>query len=103
MDDKKKRMVKDKKENRIHCNQDKENCYIDIGDLIEITTKEDVNNIYKGEVMDFGLRIQNGTEYDGIHPCITLGILPKDKNGYSDLAMFWTENIVKIQVLRLGG
>lgn len=25
---------------------------IDIGDLVEITTKEDTNNIYKGEVMN---------------------------------------------------
>ena len=91
-------MVKDQKYNQIHCNQDKENCYIDIGDLIEITTKEDANNIYKGEVIDFGLRIQNGTEYDGIHPCITIGL----KNGYSDFKMFWTENIVNIKVLRLG-
>lgn len=95
-------MVKDQKNNQIHCNQDKENCYIDIGDLIEITTKEDVNNIYNGEVIDFGLRIQNKTEYDGIHPCITIGILPRVKDGYSDLIMFWTENIVNIKVLRLG-
>lgn len=86
----------------IHCNQDKKNCYIDKGDLIEVTTKEDKNNIYKGEVLDFGLRIQNGTEYDGMHPCITIGILPKDKNGYSNLVMLWTENIAKINVLRFG-
>lgn len=84
--------------NWIHSNQDKENCYIDIGDLIEITTKEDV---YKGEIIDIGLRIQNGTEYDGIHPCITIGMLPKDKNKYDDLAMFWIENIINIKVLRL--
>lgn len=93
-------MIEDKKNNRIHCNQDKKNCYIDIGDLIEITTKEK-NNVYKGEIIDFGLRIQTETEYDGIHPCITIGILPKIKNEYSDLAMFWIENIVNIKVLRL--
>lgn len=91
-----------KQNNYIHCNQDKENCYIDIGDLIEITTKEDTNNVYKGEIIDFGLRIQVETEYDGIHPCITIGILPKIENEYSDLAMFWIENIVNIKVLRLG-
>ena len=94
-------MAKDREYDRIHCNQDKKNCYINKGDLIEITTKEEKDNI-TGEVIDIGVRIQNGTEYDGIHPCITIGILPKNENGYSDLAMFWTENLVEIKVLRLG-
>lgn len=86
---------------RIHRNQDKQNCYIDKGDLIEITPKFE-SKTYVGEVIDIGVRVQNGTEHDGIHPCITIGILPKEKDGYSDEAMFWTETITELKVLRLG-
>lgn len=35
-------------------------------------------------------------------PCITIGILPKEKDEYSDMAMFWTETIAELRVLRLG-
>ncbi len=88
-------------EESIHCNQDRENCYIDKGDLIEIKPKFE-NKTYVGEIIDIGVRIQNGTEYDGIHSCITIGLLPKDENGYSDLVMFWVETIAELKVLRLG-
>ena len=85
----------------IHRNQDKENCYLDKGDLIEIIPKSE-NKTYIGEITDIGVRIQNGTEYDGIHPCIIIGILPKEEDVYSDQAMFWLENIAELKVLRLG-
>lgn len=115
--------IKHIKDIQTYCNQDKENSYPDIGDfigdLVEIITKEDRNNVYTGEIIDFGLypspcgsestcnwdvclRIQLGTEYDGIHPFITIGFLPKIENRYSNMEMFWIESIVNIKVLRLG-
>lgn len=88
--------------NRIHDNQPLDNCYVDIGDLVEITTKEKQDNVYQGEILDFGLRIQSNTEYDGFHPCITIGVFPKDEQGYDALVMLWIENIYNIRALRLG-
>lgn len=93
------------REKRIHHNPDIKNCYIDQGDLVQIKLKDNVkdkNKIYIGEIIDIGLRIQNGTKHDGIHPCITIGILPKNENGYNDLAMFWVDDISLLKVLRLG-
>lgn len=93
--------------NRIHMNQDPLNCYLDRGDLIEIHCKD---GIYTGEIIDFSLRIQNGSNYDGLHPCITVGVLPNEEqedeflheSKYIDMGMFWIENIDTIKVLRLG-
>lgn len=87
--------------NDIHINQPLDNCYIDKGDLIEVYCKD--GEKYIGEIIDIGIRIQNGSDFDGIHPCITIGILPKYDDGkYDDLAMFWVENLKEIKVLRLG-
>lgn len=99
--------VMTKQYNRIHSNQDKRNCYLDKGDLIEI---HDSEGIYTGEITDIGLRVQNDSEHDGLHPCITIGILPTEEqpkeflheSRYVDMGMFWIENINDIKVLRLG-
>jgi len=97
----------DKQAKRIHKNQDKLNCYLDVGDLIEIHHPK---GIYTGEIIDIGLRVQTGTNHDGLHPCITIGILPDEHtpkeylhdDKYVDMGMFWIEDIQHINVLRLG-
>jgi hypothetical protein len=96
-------MIDYKQFDKIRRNQDKENCYIDVGDLIEIRTQK--NKVYRGEITDIGVRIQNGTEDDGIHPFVEIGILPRLKelsNLYSDYIMIWVDYIANIKVLRLG-
>lgn len=92
---------KDDQGDSIHCNQDKENCYIEKGDLVEVKLKKH-DTVFVGELFDIGIRIQNGTEYDGIHAYVTIGILPISEGSYSDLVMVWIENIEEIKVLRLG-
>lgn len=87
--------------NTVHINQPLNNCFINKGDLIEVHCED--NTKYTGEILDIGIRIQNGSDFDGIHPCITIGLLPKyENNTYDDMAMFWVENLKDIKVLRLG-
>ena len=84
---------------RIHQNQDPFNCYIDEGDIVEICTN---NEVYTGEIVDIGLRLQRDSTGDGIHPCITIGISTSEAKEYDDMAMFWTEHIDRITLLRFG-
>lgn len=102
----------DNQTKRIHKNQDKLNCFLDVGDLIEIHHYSDAYtfDVYTGEIIDLGLRVQTGTDHDGLHPCITIGILPDEHtpkeylhdDKYVDMGMFWIEDIQHINVLRLG-
>ena len=97
----------DKQAKRIHKNQDKLNCFLDVGDLIEI---HQPRGVYTGEIIDIVLRVQTGTDHDGLHPGITIGILPDENTPkehlhdakYVDMGMFWIEDIQHINVLRLG-
>ena len=101
----------DKQAKRIHKNQDKLNCFLDVGDLIEIHYSSDACtvDVYTGEIIDIGIRVQTGTDHDGLHPFITIGILPDEHTSkeylhdakYVDMGMFWIEDIQHINVLRL--
>lgn len=90
------------KTNRIHQSQDKTNCFFGVGDEIELTLKDNITcdkKTYRGKILDIDLRLQTGTKYDGIHPCITVLVGKGEKGNYTE--MFWLENIANIKVLKL--
>lgn len=85
----------------IHQNQDKENCYFGIGDEVEIILKDRVKDdekVFKGIISTIDMRLQTGTEHDGIHPCI---VLADTADINMVVGMFWLENIEKIKILQL--
>lgn len=94
---------KESQSERIHKSQDKNNCFVSIGDTVKITC--DNGDCISGVVMCYDLKKETTSEYPGLHMCVDLAVLPYDAKAgsYSDMVSIWIENIVDLIVLKFKG
>lgn len=83
----------------LHKNQDKDNCFVSIGDEVIVTQKN--NEKIQGIVMVMDMKVEKKTKYPGIHPYIQIkaNAGKKEEQNYD----VWTENIASVKVLRFKG
>ena len=83
----------------LHKNQDKDNCFVSIGDEVIVTQKN--NEKIQGIVMIMDMKVEKKTKYPGIHPYIQIkaNAGKKEEQNYD----VWTENIASVKVLRFKG
>lgn len=83
----------------LHKNQDKDNCFVSIGDEVIVTQKN--NEKIQGTVMIMDMKVEKKTKYPGIHPYIQIkaNAGKKEEQNYD----VWTENIASVKVLRFKG
>lgn len=95
----------------IHSGQDKNNCFMSVGDIVKITLKSRCGGgVYVGKISYIEIRKQTGTDCDGYHTVLDLyecvdGLygfdIPPEKRTYCQES-FWLENIEEIEVLEFG-
>lgn len=90
----------------IHSIQDKNNCFISVGDTVKITLKSRCGGgVYVGKINCIEIRKQTGTDCDGYHTVLDLYECINGLYGF-DIpycqASFWLENIEEIEVLEFG-
>lgn len=95
----------------IHSRQDKNNCFMSIGDTVKITLESRCGGgVYVGKINCIEIRKQTGTDCDGYHAILDLyecvdGLygfdISPEKCTYCQ-ASFWLENIEEIEVLEFG-